>query len=102
MSDNLKNLRNIGMIWAFEVDRKIDMDKFIQHSISKGVLIRPINKAPNKHPRTVPTPPITLIPPTTQAEMTVSSKPIAICVEATEYRATHKYPQSPANRPEIE
>jgi adenosylmethionine-8-amino-7-oxononanoate aminotransferase len=39
----IKNLRNIGMIWAFEVDRKIDMDKFIQHSISKGVLIRPIN-----------------------------------------------------------
>ena len=34
--------------------------------------------------------------------MTVSSKPIAICVEATEYRATHKYPQSPANRPDIE
>jgi hypothetical protein len=68
----------------------------------KAFLIRPISKAPRTHPRTVPTPPITLIPPTTHAEITVSSKPIAICVDATEYRATHKYPQSPAKKPEIE
>ena len=39
----IRNLRNIGMIWAFEVDNKIDIDKFIEYSISKGVLIRPIN-----------------------------------------------------------
>ena len=39
----IRNLRNIGMIWAFEVDNKIDIDKFTEYSISKGVLIRPIN-----------------------------------------------------------
>ena len=39
----IKNLRNIGMIWAFEVDDNVDIDKFTQYSISKGVLIRPIN-----------------------------------------------------------
>ena len=39
----IKNLRNIGMIWAFEVDHKIDIAKFTEYSISKGVLIRPIN-----------------------------------------------------------
>ena len=39
----IKNLRNIGMIWAFEVDDKVDIDKFTKHSISKGILIRPIN-----------------------------------------------------------
>jgi adenosylmethionine-8-amino-7-oxononanoate aminotransferase len=39
----IRNLRNIGMIWAFEVDNKIDIDKFTEYSISNGVLIRPIN-----------------------------------------------------------
>ena len=39
----IKNLRHIGMIWAFEIDQKIDIDKFVDYSISKGVLIRPIN-----------------------------------------------------------
>ncbi|MDA9642710.1 adenosylmethionine--8-amino-7-oxononanoate transaminase [Nitrosomonadales bacterium] len=39
----IRNLRNIGMIWAFEVDNKIEIDKFTEYSISKGVLIRPIN-----------------------------------------------------------
>ena len=44
---------------------------------------------------------MTLIPPTTQAEITVNSNPIAICDEATEYFATHKYPHKPENNPEI-
>ena len=39
----IKNLRNIGMIWAFEVDSKVDIDKFTEYSISNGILIRPIN-----------------------------------------------------------
>ena len=39
----IRNLRNIGMIWAFEVEKKIDIDKFTEYSISNGVLIRPIN-----------------------------------------------------------
>jgi adenosylmethionine-8-amino-7-oxononanoate aminotransferase len=39
----IRSLRNIGMIWAFEVDNKIDIDKFTEYSISNGVLIRPIN-----------------------------------------------------------
>ena len=39
----IKNLRHIGMIWAFELNHKIDVDKFVDYSISKGVLIRPIN-----------------------------------------------------------
>ena len=42
------------------------------------------------------------MPPTTHAEITVSSNPIAIWVEATEYRATHKYPHNPAKNPESE
>ena len=42
------------------------------------------------------------MPPTTHAEMTVSSNPIAIWVEATEYRATHKYQHNPAKNPESE
>ena len=32
----------------------------------------------------------------------MSSNPIAIWVEATEYRATHKYPHNPAKNPESE
>tara|TARA_B110000003_G_scaffold65179_2_gene65958 strand:- start:155 stop:1453 length:1299 start_codon:yes stop_codon:yes gene_type:complete len=40
----IKNFRNIGMIWAFEVDHKVDIEKFTEYSISKGILIRPINK----------------------------------------------------------
>ena len=40
----IKNFRNIGMIWAFEVDHKVDIQKFTEYSISKGILIRPINK----------------------------------------------------------
>jgi len=39
----IRNLRNIGMIWAFEVENKVDIDKFTEYSISNGVLIRPIN-----------------------------------------------------------
>ena len=67
----------------------------------KMFFIKPINKDPNKQPATDPTPPMTLIPPTTQAEITVNSNPIAICDEATEYFATHKYPHKPENNPEI-
>ena len=39
----IKNFRHMGMIWAFELDHEVDIDKFIDYSISNGVLIRPIN-----------------------------------------------------------
>ncbi|MBT3826671.1 MAG: adenosylmethionine--8-amino-7-oxononanoate transaminase [Nitrosomonadales bacterium] len=38
------NLRNIGMIWAFELDQKVSMDKVVEFSLNEGLLIRPIDK----------------------------------------------------------
>ncbi|MDA7843350.1 adenosylmethionine--8-amino-7-oxononanoate transaminase [Methylophilaceae bacterium] len=37
------DLRNIGMIWAFELDSKISIDKVVAFSLNKGILIRPID-----------------------------------------------------------
>ena len=37
------DLRNIGMIWAFELDSKISIDKVVEFSLNKGILIRPID-----------------------------------------------------------
>ena len=31
------------MIWAFELDSKISIDKVVEFSLNKGVLIRPID-----------------------------------------------------------
>ena len=39
-----KKLRNIGMIWAYELDAQIDIDKVTQSFIDNGVFIRPINR----------------------------------------------------------
>ncbi len=39
----ITDLRNIGMIWAFELDSKISIDKVLAYSLNKGVLIRPID-----------------------------------------------------------
>ena len=36
------NLRNIGMIWAFELDLNIDISKVTSYCVSHGLLIRPI------------------------------------------------------------
>lgn len=38
----IKNLRNIGMIWAFELNENINMSKVINYCIDHGLLIRPI------------------------------------------------------------
>ena len=38
----IKNLRNIGMIWAFELDLSIDINKVTAYCINHGLLIRPI------------------------------------------------------------
>lgn len=40
----IKNLRNVGMIWAYELDAQIDIDKVTQSFIDNGVFIRPINR----------------------------------------------------------
>ena len=39
----ISDLRNIGMIWAFELDSKISIDKVVEFSLNKGILIRPID-----------------------------------------------------------
>ena len=39
----INDLRNIGMIWAFELDPKISIDKVVEFSLNKGLLIRPID-----------------------------------------------------------
>ena len=39
----ISDLRNIGMIWAFELDSKISIDKVLAYSLNNGVLIRPID-----------------------------------------------------------
>lgn len=39
----IHDLRNIGMIWAFELDLKISIDKVLEFSLNKGLLIRPID-----------------------------------------------------------
>jgi adenosylmethionine---8-amino-7-oxononanoate aminotransferase len=38
----IKDLRNIGMIWAFELDLNIDISKVTSYCVSHGLLIRPI------------------------------------------------------------
>lgn len=38
----IKDLRNIGMIWAFELDLSIDINKVTAYCINHGLLIRPI------------------------------------------------------------
>ena len=39
----IHDLRNIGMIWAFELDSKISIEKVLEFSLNKGLLIRPID-----------------------------------------------------------
>ncbi len=39
----IKNFRNIGMIWAYDLDSNIDINKITQSFINNGVFIRPIN-----------------------------------------------------------
>ena len=38
----IHNLRNIGMIWAFEIDKKINPEKILKYCHQHGLLIRPI------------------------------------------------------------
>lgn len=38
----IQNLRNIGMIWAFELDKKINIKKVVEYCINHGLLLRPI------------------------------------------------------------
>ena len=39
----IHDLRNIGMIWAFELDSKISIERVLEFSLNKGLLIRPID-----------------------------------------------------------
>ncbi len=38
----IHNLRNLGMIWAFEIDKKINPEKILKYCHQHGLLIRPI------------------------------------------------------------
>ena len=38
----IHNLRNLGMIWAFEIDKKINKEKILKYCHQHGLLIRPI------------------------------------------------------------
>ena len=38
----INNLRNLGMIWAFEIDKKINPEKILKYCHQHGLLIRPI------------------------------------------------------------
>ena len=40
----IHNFRNLGMIWAFELDNQVDIEKVIQSFLKQGVFIRPINR----------------------------------------------------------
>ena len=40
----ISNIRNIGMIWAFELNDGVILDKAVEYCIEKGVLIRPIGR----------------------------------------------------------
>jgi hypothetical protein len=67
----------------------------------KALLIMPSRNAPNSTPGTVPLPPSTLTPPTTEAATVCNSKPSAVFVCADSKREAHSTPASPANRPEM-
>ena len=38
----IHNLRNLGIIWAFEIDKKINPEKILKYCHQHGLLIRPI------------------------------------------------------------
>jgi len=38
----VSNMRNIGMIWAFELDTKVSLSRVVNYCLENGVLIRPM------------------------------------------------------------
>ena len=40
----ISHFRNIGMIWAFELNNNVNIQKVIQSCVANGLFIRPINR----------------------------------------------------------
>jgi adenosylmethionine-8-amino-7-oxononanoate aminotransferase len=40
----ISQLRNIGMIWAFELNSQVNIQKVVQSCVDNGLFIRPINR----------------------------------------------------------